>query len=111
MGLVLFLIILISLIEYIGDSNFKIYARNNNNYANLIIGSIAYIIVVTILIYVLKFTNVIYLNGMWDGVSAIIESTLAYVLLKERLQNPYQYFGLVLIILGIFTLNIGPIPK
>lgn len=47
---------------------------------------------------------------MWDGVSAIIESILAILLLKEKLYNPIQYFGLFLIISGIFVLNIGPIP-
>ncbi len=111
MSIVILLIIIISIIEYIGDSNFKFYARDNTNYSSLIIGSIAYIIVVTILIFALKYTNVIYVNGMWDGLSAIIESTLAFILLKERLVNPYQYTGLLLIILGIFALNIGPIPK
>lgn len=103
------IIIIISLIEYIGDSNFKLYARNDT-YHNLIIGSIAYIIIVLLLIFILKYTNVLYINGMWDGVSAIIESILAILLLKEKLYNPIQYFGLFLIISGIFVLNIGPIP-
>lgn len=111
MGIVLLLIILTSFIEYIGDSNFKFYARDSTNYTSLIIGSIAYIILVTFIIIILKFTNVLYMNGMWDGISAIIESILAYIFLKERLSNPYQYMGLLLIIAGIFALNIGKIPK
>jgi multidrug transporter EmrE-like cation transporter len=86
------------------------FARNNN-YHNLIIGSIAYIILVALLIYILKYTNVIFVNGMWDGISAIIESLLAIILLKERLSNPYQYIGLFLIIIGIFPLNMSPIPN
>ncbi len=110
MSIIIILIILISLIEYIGDSNFKHYARNSR-YHNLIIGAIAYIFVVILLIHVLKKTNVLYLNGAWDGISALIESILAFLLLKERLHNKYQYLGLILIVAGIFTLNMGPIPK
>ena len=105
------MIILTSFIEYIDDSNFKFYARDSINYTSLIIGSIAYIILVTFIIIILKFTNVLYMNGMWDAISAIIESILAYIFLKERLSNPYQYMGLLLIIAGIFALNIGKIPK
>ena len=110
MGIIIILIILISLIEYIGDSNFKFYAREPKK-KNLIIGVLAYIILISLLIHILKYTNVLYLNGTWDGISAIIESILAYVLLKERLANPTQYLGLLLIISGIVALNIGPIPK
>jgi multidrug transporter EmrE-like cation transporter len=110
MGVVILLIILISAIEYIGDSNFKFYARNNNNHNSLTIGLIAYVILVILLIFTLKYTNVMYVNGMWDGISAVIGSLLAYYLLKERLNNKYQYLGLFLIIGGIFSLNIGQVP-
>lgn len=110
MEYILLFILLISLIEYIGDSNFKFYARNSR-YHNLITGSIAYIALIALLIYVLKYTNVMYVNGMWDGVSAITGCLLAFILLKERLSTPTQYIGLFLIISGILTLNIGPVPK
>lgn len=110
MGIVILLIILISVVEFIGDANLKFFARNGLKYDHLLYGSIAYIFVVLLLIYTLKFTNVIYINGMWDGISAIVESVLAIILLKEKLSNKYQYLGLGLIISGIFLLNTGKIP-
>ena len=63
MSIVILWIIIISLVEYIGDSNFKHYARNNLNYSNLLVGSIAYIIIICLLIIVLKYTNLIFVNG------------------------------------------------
>jgi len=108
---IVLLIILLSIIEYIGDSNFKLHARNNTKYKNLIIGCIAYIILISLLIYILKYTNVIYVNNMWDGISALMESILAFILLKERLSNLTQYIGMILIISGIIALNTGPAPK
>ena len=110
MGIVILLIIVISLVEYIGDSNLKTYARDKTNFNSLIVGSITYIIIVVLLIVTLKYTNVIFINGMWDGISAIVESFLAIVLLKERLVNKTQYMGLIMIIMGIFALNTGPVP-
>jgi multidrug transporter EmrE-like cation transporter len=110
MSIVILLIIIISLVEYIGDSNFKHYARNNLNYSNLLVGSIAYIIIICLLIIALKYTNLIFVNGNWDGISAIIGTILAFILLKERLKSPIQYTGLFLIISGIFALNAGPTP-
>ena len=103
------LIVLISIIEYIGDSNFKIYARTDKIY-NLLIGLIAYVIMIIFLIYVLKNVNVIYVNGMWDGISAIIGTLLAILILHETLSNYIQYLGLAFIIIGIFVLNYGNIP-
>jgi multidrug transporter EmrE-like cation transporter len=49
---------------------------------------------------------------MWDGVSAVLESLAAYFILGERLKRPIEYFGLAIIILGIFMLHApeGKIP-
>ena len=103
-------ILLLSLIEYFGDSNFKKYARTGHN-QNLILGVIFYGFVIKLLIEALKSSNLIYANGMWDGVSALTGTVLAYVLLKETLSNPIQWLGLVLIISGIVTLHFGPRPR
>jgi multidrug transporter EmrE-like cation transporter len=48
---------------------------------------------------------------MWDGVSALLESVAAYLILGEKLNKPYQYIGLGVIILGIFILHSGGISK
>ena len=106
----LILIVLISLVEYVGDSNFKFYARDGK-INNLVIGIIAYSVLIKLLITALKESNLIFTNGMWDGISAIISTLFAYFLLKERLSNKFQWSGLVLVILGVLLLNVGKIPK
>ena len=100
------LIILLSLVEFVGDSNFKTYARSNT-FKNLIIGIIAYIFVVKILIGSLKQRNLIITNAMWDAISTIISTILAVFVLKEHLNNWQQWVGVISIIGGIFLLNYG----
>jgi multidrug transporter EmrE-like cation transporter len=48
---------------------------------------------------------------MWDGVSALLTTVLAFLLLGERLTNIQQWIGLAMIIGGIFALHTGKIPK
>jgi len=48
---------------------------------------------------------VMYVNGMWDGMSGVMESLAAYFILGDRLQRPSQYVGLVLAIVGITMLK------
>lgn len=103
-------ILLISIIEYIGDSNFKFYARESKIH-NLVIALAMYLLMCVHLVIALKKTNITYLNGIWDGVSIIIESLLAYIILRETLSNRIQYVGLFMIIIGIATMSIGQIPK
>ena len=100
----LLLIILLCLVEFGGDANFRIYAQKKQ-IKNLIIGCIFYILLVKILIESLKRNNVILTNGMWDGVSALIETVLAIVLLREKFTHWTQWVGITLIISGITLLN------
>jgi multidrug transporter EmrE-like cation transporter len=104
------LIIIVSIIEYFGDSNFKIFARENKKKA-LLMGILMYAVMIAVLIVIIKRTNITYMNGMWDGTSAVIETLLAYILLHETLSNKIQYLGLVFIISGIIAMNYGVIPK
>jgi multidrug transporter EmrE-like cation transporter len=104
------IIILLSLTEFVGDSNFKIYSRSNQ-LTNLVIGVIAYIFLIKILIEALKQHNLIITNGMWNAIQTIIETALAYFILKERLSNWQQWVGLGTIVLGIGFLNYGKLPK
>lgn len=106
---ILFLIIIVSIIEYFGDSNFKIFARENK-IEGLLIGIFMYAVMIAVLIAIIKRTNITYMNGLWDGTSAIIETFLAYVLLHETLSNKIQYIGLGFIIIGIVAMNYGTIP-
>jgi len=102
-------ILMLSLVEYFGDSNFKSYAKTGRN-MNLIFGIIFYGLVIKFLIQALKTSNLIYANGMWDGISAVIETILAFYLLHETLNNPIQWLGLIMIIAGVFALHCGPMP-
>lgn len=49
--------------------------------------------------------NILYVNGMWDGISGLIESAAAYYFLGERLEFTRQYAGLGMIILGILLMK------
>jgi len=103
-------IIILSFFEFIGDSNFKFFARTNHK-QHLYIGLVAYMVMIFLLISSLKRGNIIFTNGMWDGISAIVTTVAAFVLFKERLSNAFQWGGLVLIIVGCVLLSVGEIPK
>jgi len=103
-------ILAISIAEIFGDFSYKDFARGGNpiDFAK---GSAGYIAVVYFLIKLLKNGNVLYVNGMWDGVSALLEGLAAYLILGEKLNTRSQYMGLLLIIIGIFILRSGGISK
>ena len=97
----------LSLTEIIGDFGFERFA-NTEKISGFIQGSVGYIGVIYFLIKSLKGGNVMYVNGMWDGISGIIETIAAYILLGERL-NGLQYLGIVMIAAGlVFLKSFGP---
>ena len=102
-------ILILSFFEFIGDTNFKFFARTNHKH-HLYIGLIAYLVMIFLLVSALKRGNLIFTNGMWDGISAIVTTVLAFILFKERLSNKFQWVGLVLVIIGTFLLSYGQIP-
>jgi multidrug transporter EmrE-like cation transporter len=95
----------LSLVEIIGDFSLKEYANNTLAYPALITGILSYIGVVYFLIVSLKGSTVLYVNGMWDGISALLESICAYVFLGERFKKTHQYIGLLFIIFGIILVK------
>lgn len=99
---------LLSLAEIIGDFGFKNYARTGNE-LGLVQGFTGYIGIIYFLIKCLKQGNLLWVNSLWDGVSAIIETIAAYTLLGERLNNWIQYVGIGFIIAGILLLKRGGI--
>lgn len=94
----------LSLAEVVGDFGFKSFARGGGQ-AAFAQGTMGYIGVIYFLIRSLRVGNVLYVNGMWDGVSAVLESAVAYLVFGERLTNPIQYVGLLVVIAGIFMLH------
>ena len=97
-------ILLLSVVEIFGDFNLKWYADSNNP-AYLGGGVLGYIGIIYFLIRSFRSDNVLYVNGMWDGVSGLVESLAAYILLGDRLEKPRNYIGLLLVIVGIALLK------
>lgn len=96
---------LLSITEVFGDFALKKYA-NEGGLNFLAYGLLGYVGVVYFLIQSLKGSSVLMVNAAWDGISAFIESLLAYFVLGERFSDPNQYIGIVLIVVGLFFLKI-----
>jgi multidrug transporter EmrE-like cation transporter len=101
----LYTIGLLSISEIFGDFSLKKFA-NDGGIKHLGYGILGYVGVIFFLIMSLKGSNVMMVNAAWDGVSALIESIAAYVVLGERFTDPNQYIGLGLIVSGLFFLKI-----
>lgn len=94
--------------EIFGDFKFKDFARLGG-WENFSQGLLGYAGVIFFLIRSLRVGNVIYVNGMWDGISAVLETLAAYIILGERLNTTWQYVGLALLIVGLFLMRLGGI--
>ena len=99
---------LLSLVEIFGDFELKNYARTDS-IKHLFNGLLGYAGVIYFLIRSLRVGNIMYVNGMWDGISGLIESFAAYVILGERFNNLYQYIGLIMVFCGTMLLHLGGI--
>jgi multidrug transporter EmrE-like cation transporter len=97
-------IVLLSVVEIFGDFNLRWYAQSNQ-FSYLVYGIFGYIGVIYYLVKSLRADNVLYVNGMWDGVSGVLGSLAAYLVLGDRLEQPTQYAGLVMIIAGTYLLK------
>lgn len=98
-------IIALCITEIIGDFGFKEFA-NKGGITSLSIGIGGYIGVMYMLIRSLQGSTILMVNGAWDGISALLESLFAYIILGERFHHYLQYVGLVLIIVGVYLLRI-----
>lgn len=101
--------LMLCLTEIFGDFQLKFFARGGG-LLNLGGGMAGYLGVIYFLIKCFRVSNVLYVNGIWDGASAILESLAAYFILGERLSSWHQYAGLGMIILGILIMRVGKIP-
>jgi multidrug transporter EmrE-like cation transporter len=99
-------IIFLSLSELYGDFSLQKYV-NTDSKNSLFWGIVGYIGVIFFLIRALREAPILYVNGVWDGVSAIIVCGFAFVLLGQRLNHTKQYIGLILIIIGLFFIKNG----
>jgi multidrug transporter EmrE-like cation transporter len=96
---------LLSLTEIFADFALKKYATEGGLML-LTYGLVGYAGVVYLLIEVLRGSTVLMMNAAWDGISAVLESVMAFIVLGERFHDPNQYIGLGLIVAGLFFLKI-----
>jgi len=97
-------IILLAVVEVFGDLSAAQYVKTNS-LIYLAGGVTGYFGVFYFLIKCLRTRNLLYVNGMWDGISTIVESLAAFFILGNRLDRPEQYIGLSLIIGGLLLLR------
>lgn len=97
-------ITLMSIVEILGDFSIEKYTKTWN-IIDLSKGIGFYGGVIFFLIKSLIGSNILYVNGMWDSVSGLVESAAAYYFLGERLDRNTQYIGLGFIILGMFLMK------
>jgi len=91
--------------EIVGDFGFKEFA-NKGGITPFFAGTVGYIAVVYFLIRSLQGSTIMMVNSAWDGISTVIENIAAFVFLGERFENWNEYFGMILIIVGLLCLKI-----
>jgi multidrug transporter EmrE-like cation transporter len=96
---------LLILTEIIGDFGFQIFA-NQGGIKSFSIGIAGYIGVIYFLIRSLQGSKILLVNVVWDGLSALLETIAAMIILGEYFEDPWKYVGVGLIILGLFFLKI-----
>ena len=62
--------------------------------------------VIYFLIRSLQGSQILLVNAAWDGLSTLIESIAAMVILGEKFDDPYKYVGIIFIIIGLFFLKL-----
>jgi hypothetical protein len=98
-------IICITFAEIVGDFGYKEFA-NKGGIKPFAVGTVGYVGVIYFLIKSLQGSSVLLVNSAWDGISALVESLAAYILLGERFDDPYKYIGIVFISIGLFFLKL-----
>ena len=93
------------LTEIIGDFGYKEFA-DKGGIKNFFVGTTGYIGVIYFLIRSLQGSQVLLVNAAWDGLSALLESIAAMIVLGERFNDPWKYLGILFIIIGLFFLKL-----
>lgn len=95
---------MLSIAEVVGDFSFENYANTSNN-ISFLGGMAGYAGVIFFLIKSLKQTNILTVNLLWDGLSTLVETLAAIIILGETFNNITQWLGAVLIISGIVLIK------
>lgn len=96
---------LLILTEIIGDFGFQKFA-NNGGITPFAVGITGYIGVIYYLIRSLQGSQILLVNIVWDGLSALLETIAAMIILGEYFEDPWKYLGVALIIIGLFFLKV-----
>jgi multidrug transporter EmrE-like cation transporter len=96
---------LLILTEIVGNFGFQKFA-NGGGVTPFAVGITGYIGVIYYLIRSLQGSQILLVNAVWDGLSALIETIAAMILLGEYFDDPMKYVGLVFIISGLFFLKV-----
>lgn len=99
-------ILALATVEVYGDFNLRWFAQTDK-VSFLWRGLLGYAAVIYFLIRSLRTKNVLYVNGVWDGLSGVIESIAAFYYLGDRLSSLQQYMGLGLTIVGVVLMKLG----
>ena len=98
-------ILSLCLTEIVGDFGYKEFA-NKGGITNFCIGTTGYIGLIYFLIKSLQGSTILLVNAAWDGLSALLESLAAIIILGEKFDDPYKYIGIAFIITGLFFLRL-----
>lgn len=100
----LLIVTLLSITEIYGDFALRFYAKTNKIHY-LAHGLVGYAGVIFFLIEALRGNNVLYVNGLWDGISGLVGSLAAYYILGDRLEKASEYIGILFVIVGIMLMK------
>jgi len=93
------------LAEIVGDFGFQKFA-NKGGIGSFMTGLGGYIATIYLLIRALQGSTILLVNAARNGVSSILESLAAIIILGERFDDWEQWLGLAMIIGGMFLLKI-----
>ena len=99
-------VFLLAAVEVFADFNLRWYS-DSGSMLNLASGLAGYGGVVALLLESFKYNNVLYVNGLWDGLSGLVESAAAYYILGDRLKNTQQYVGLIMTVGGVALMKLA----
>ena len=91
--------------EIVGDFGFQQFANKGGGIGSFMVGLGGYIATIYLLIIALQGSSILLVNAAWDGVSAVLESLAAIIILGERFDDWEQWLGLAMIIGGLFFLK------
>ena len=94
------IVLLIALSECVGQSCLKNYYNNPTKVYFYFVGVLFYAIVCLLLVVSYKFSGMGLVNILWSGVS-VLTILSAGILFFDETVTPLDWFGVVLILLGI----------